>query len=658
MNRWKRITCAITLVTMLGAAIPLQAAAVSTATEIRIGQEAARQVEAGSPMQSDPVLNNWVNSIAAKLAKYRARPDIAYKFKIVDTNDINAFSLPGGFVYVNFGLLNFVNSDDELAGVMGHEMGHVERRHQITMNAKAQVLNILLGVLSIASPFVYRFGNLIGDLSMYKMSRVDELQADQYGLLLMTRANYDPDGMVSFMYRLGKQYGFGRNGLEKYFADHPDPKARIAHLQGYPEIAKTDPSQELQQAIHDEEEGRFAYSLYKLDRVMSKSPNDQTALLHKGQVALALGNFQTSELALTQVKHVAHSATPAGAAADRELSLLPRNDDKPSLLKPNLARIQGELASADAAAKANQSAISDRVKLGKKDVKTFGERLDNLSYEVPNFGRIDIRPGSRLDAVERDLEHMSKDLNMLLDKAGFALGDAEGMLKDDAGVLNEMQAPLRAATISGSTLRLLPHYPALIKQINDSTNQLVGAVTDARGAVALGWQAVGPLDNYLRELDRTPLDFGGDISPRAGSDLKVLATAAITALDAAAAAAEQAQAQYFAAQSRQLQSRITLLGLAFPRARYDTLRHVLHQRLGVEAPSYDEALTLDLAPGDVAAASWLAAEQKVPVSTIVNEQRATGRGYVDMALDKHLSQESLEVVLGLVWEGYAEKPQM
>ncbi|MBC5827062.1 MAG: M48 family metalloprotease, partial [Candidatus Eremiobacteraeota bacterium] len=622
----------------------------------RIGLAAARRVDMENQILSDPLLNNWVNGVAANLARYRARPDISYKFKIIDTNDINAFSLPGGFVYVNFGLLNFVNSNDELAGVMAHEIGHVERRHQVTLNAKAQVLNILLGVLSIASPFIYRFGNLIGDLSISKLSRIDELQADQYGLQLMSRADYDPNAMVSFMSRLGKEYGDHANGFEKYFESHPDPKARIAHLKGYPALSKADTAQLLSQAIHDEDEGRYAYASYKLDEVLGQDSANQIALLHKGQVSLALGNFDKSELALTEVRHSPHVSMAAESAANREMALLPAADP-PSLLKPSIAPVRSQLATAGGIAKADQASLEDRVKLAKKDEKQLDDRLNNISYEVPNFGRIDIRPGSRLEGVINDLEHMAKDLNLLTGKSDYVVTNSSSMHKDDISVINEMQAPLRGSTVGGNTLTMLPFYPDMIKQMTQSSNGLVLSVTAARGALALGWQAMPALDAYFRQLDRTPLDFGGDMSPRAAQDLKPLALAAIAQLDVAANAAEQAQSLYFTAQARQLYSRITLLGVGYPAGRYATLVRTIRDRVGIEAPNYDATLRLALSPGDVAAASWLAAEEKVPVSTVINEQRALGRSFVDMSLDKHLSQESLEVILGQWWEGYAEKPE-
>src|SRR5579872_6743560 len=321
---WKRGLALTLLACLTVGTIPSQALAVSTATEVQIGQQAARQVEQENALVTDPVLNSWVNSIGDNLSQFRARPDIKYKFKVIDTNDINAFSLPGGFVYLNFGLLNFVNSEDELAGVMGHEMGHVERRHSITLNAKAQVLNILLGLLSIASPFVYRFGNMIDALSVLKMSRVDELQADQYGLLLMTRAGYDPNAMVSFMDRLGKEYGESGGALAKYFETHPGSKDRVAHMRGYDPLNKVTNEQLLAQAIHDESEGRFAYAQHKLTEVLAKDPNNQLVLLHEGQVDLALGSFESSHEALARVERDPHLTPAAESAARHELALLPK----------------------------------------------------------------------------------------------------------------------------------------------------------------------------------------------------------------------------------------------------------------------------------------------------------------------------------------------
>ena len=644
------------LASLVVTSLPLPARAVSTATEIQIGRQASAQVDRENQIISDPILNNWVNSIGANLAQYRARPDITYTFKILDTNDINAFSLPGGFVYLNYGLLNFVNSDDELAGVMGHEMGHVERRHQITLNAKAQIINVILGILAMASPFVWRFGNLIDSLSVYKLSRVDELQADQYGLLLMTRAGYDPDGMVSFMQRLGSKSSDSSDLLNKYFETHPEPAARVAHLRGYPQFVQVTPETLLAQAIHDESEGRYAYARYKIGKVLAKDPSNQLALLHEGEVDLALGDFAESQQALARVAHT--NLTPAAeSAAEHELALLPKAQTPGSrFLHPNIAPLNEQIAGALTTTRTTQSAMDDRIKLLRDDLSRFNYRLDSLSYEVPDFSNVNVRPGSRIEGVINDLSHMAKDINIVFDKSVAIMSNSPGMLKDDISVLNEMQAPLHRKTMTATDLELLPFYPNLLTQLTTSQGELVSGITASRGAIALGWQSLAPLDSYFRQLDRAQLDFGGDLSPRTAQDLKPLAQTAITALDAAATAADTAQTFYFNAQARQLISGITMLGVGVSEGRYDSLARVIALRLATTPPTYDESIRLGLSAGDITAATWLAAEEKVPVSTVINEQRATGKSIIDIAVEKHLSQESLEVIMGLIYEGYAEKP--
>src|SRR5579863_4628275 len=554
MKMWKRALTLATLLAFCSTIAPIPASAESTQQEIQIGRMAARDVDAQNAFVTDPLLNAWVQSTAANLAQYRARPDITYQFKIVDTNDINAFSLPGGFTYVNFGLLNYVNSDDELAGVLGHEIGHTERRHQTTLQAKAQVLNLILGIASIFNPFIYRFGNIIGGAALEKMSRVDELQADQYGLLLMSRAGYDPNAMVSFQYRLGKQFGDSANGIEKYFEDHPESSARVSHLMGYPELSQTNYDQILAQAIHDEDEGRYAYALTKYDAVLKAQPDNQLALLHKGQVELALGSFEKSATAFTQVEHTPSVTAAAARAAAHEMSLLPDRAKSPGdvILHPSLTPVRQHLADAISHTKADQTAIADRVKLGKDDLKRFDARLNNMSYEIPNFQNVDIRPGSRIEGVVYDLYHMFKDLNLVFDKSSYLIDQSDGIVRDDLGVLNQMDAPLHGNTIAGDALSLLPSYGDIGSQINASTGELVTAVTAARGAVALGWQSVPAIDAYFRKLDTMSLSFGGDLSPRDAQDLKPLATAAEQQLDVAANAAESAQTLFYAAQARQI----------------------------------------------------------------------------------------------------------
>ena len=646
------------LASLVVSSLPVPAGAVSTASEIRIGEEAARQVDAQNPILTDPILQNWVNTIGGNLAQYRARPDIHYTFKIIDANDINSFSLPGGFIYVYYGMLNFVNSDDELAGVLGHEIGHTERRNQITLNAKAQIINLVLGVLSFISPFIWRFGGLINGLSVEKMSRIDELQADQYGLMLMTRAGYDPNAMVSMMERLGNEEAAqGNDLLNKYFEDHPEAPDRVAHLRGYAELSQQTSDQMLAEAIHDQDEGRYAYAQHKIDLVLAKDPTNQLALLHEGQVDVALGDYTEGQLALGKVQHAASLTPAAKTAAQEEMALLPEAEmPGGKLLDPDIRPLVTQVSDALAATKVTQASLDDHIKLGRDDLTRFNTRLNNMMYEVPDFSQVDVQPGSRLDGVITDLSHMAKDINIVEDKADALMLNSPGMLKDDVSVLNEMNAPLHRKAMTATDVELLPFYPDLLSQMNQSQTELISGVTSTRGAMALAWEAIPLLDDYFRELDRAQLDFGGDLSPSTAQQLKPLAVKAETALDAAAATAEVAQSSYYNAQARQLISSVTMLGVGLSEPRYETLSHVISYRLGIDPPTYEESVRLGLSAGDITAATWLAAEEKVPVSTVINEERATGKSVIDIAVAKGLSQESLEIILGLIYEGYTEKP--
>ncbi len=228
---FRRLVPIATIISLLCANIPSPALAVSTATEVQMGKDTDAQVRDAYTIVSDPLLNSWVNDVSHKLWAQVARKDVPYNIKIIDQPDVNAFSTLGGYVYINMGALDFAQSDDELAGIIGHETGHNERRHTVTLPAKAQALDILFGLASLFSPFMYRFGQLAEAGIIAKMSRADELQADQYGLLLMSRAGYDPDAMVTFMSHLGVAYAEHDSFVDKYFNDyHPGVPDRVARI--------------------------------------------------------------------------------------------------------------------------------------------------------------------------------------------------------------------------------------------------------------------------------------------------------------------------------------------------------------------------------------------------------------------------------------------
>jgi predicted Zn-dependent protease len=202
----------------------------SKSQEIELGRQSAGQVEQQIGLVDDRALQEWVGGIGKSLAAASERPDLPWTFNVVDDPTVNAFALPGGFVYVTRGLLGHMSNDAELAGVMGHEIGHVTAQHSVNQLSKQQLATggLLLG--AVLSPEVARFGNLAQtglSVLFLKFSRDDESQADRLGLRYMTRAGYDPHEMPKVFDELRRVSASSGDGkIPSWLSTHPDPGNR------------------------------------------------------------------------------------------------------------------------------------------------------------------------------------------------------------------------------------------------------------------------------------------------------------------------------------------------------------------------------------------------------------------------------------------------
>lgn len=202
----------------------------SRADEIKLGQQAAAEADKQLPIlpANDPI-SVYVRQLGARLAANTPEPQYPYTFKVVNQKEINAFSLPGGPVYVNLGTIQAADNEAQLAGVMAHEIGHVVMRHgtqQASKGAFAQLLGGLIGTVAgrgtggALAQLGYQIG---GGMVMLKYSRADESQADDVGAHLAYDTGYDPHQMSVFFEKL-KQEGGGRG--PQFLSDHPDPGNR------------------------------------------------------------------------------------------------------------------------------------------------------------------------------------------------------------------------------------------------------------------------------------------------------------------------------------------------------------------------------------------------------------------------------------------------
>jgi len=211
---------------------------VSREQEIELGREAATLMEQDLRLLEDQTVGDYINGLGQALVARSGRSDLPYTFTVVDTGEINAFALPGGFIYVHRGLIEAADNESELAGVLGHEIGHVVARHGVDQLQRAQIANVGLSVLGslLGRGRTATIGNMAAELvaggTFMKFSRDAEREADQLGARNVADAGHTPRGMITFFETLDALREHDPNAVERFFASHPSPTERIGNLTG------------------------------------------------------------------------------------------------------------------------------------------------------------------------------------------------------------------------------------------------------------------------------------------------------------------------------------------------------------------------------------------------------------------------------------------
>lgn len=209
----------------------------STKDEVSIGRKAAQEVEKELRIYGDPVVAAYIDSLGQILARNSKRPDLEYHFKVVDTDEVNAFALPGGWLYINRGLITVAGNESELAGVIAHEIGHVVGRHGARQITKQYGLAVLMELAlggeenpSLAREIAEQFASIGAGLTLLKYSRDAEREADVFAVEEMAAAGIDPEGMVSFLAKLQAQREAEPSGTSLWFSTHPATGERIQNV--------------------------------------------------------------------------------------------------------------------------------------------------------------------------------------------------------------------------------------------------------------------------------------------------------------------------------------------------------------------------------------------------------------------------------------------
>lgn len=202
---------------------------VTPAQEAAIGREGFNAVATEYGVYDDAALAAYVDSVGRKVARASEQPELPWKFTLLDDAAVNAFAMPGGYIYVTRGLLAHMQSEAQLAGVLGHEIGHVTARHSAKQITQQQLAGLGLGIAAAVSPTFRRYGSAAEQglgLLMLKYSRDDESQADELGVRYSSVSGYDPreiPGTYRTLQRIAERAG---QSLPQYMSTHPDPGQR------------------------------------------------------------------------------------------------------------------------------------------------------------------------------------------------------------------------------------------------------------------------------------------------------------------------------------------------------------------------------------------------------------------------------------------------
>jgi predicted Zn-dependent protease len=201
---------------------------ISTAKEVDIGRGIAATIAGRFPVSTDTSLTRYVNLVGLTVASQNPRGDIEYRFAVLETPTVNAYAAPGGYVFVTRGALGLMESEAELAGVLAHEVGHVNQRHVINQIRKSDTMREVRDQLDIQGGTLDRVVGTGSNALFMGLSRGDELEADSLGIEYAAAAGYDPGGLAAFVTRLDRHAGEGP--VSEFFATHPKPNERAERL--------------------------------------------------------------------------------------------------------------------------------------------------------------------------------------------------------------------------------------------------------------------------------------------------------------------------------------------------------------------------------------------------------------------------------------------
>jgi len=205
----------------------------STTEEISLGREIAGNLLGAAPLVKDAALQKYVNSVGRWVASQSERPELPWRFGVIESEDLNAFAAPGGYIMLTKGLYRKLQNEAQLAGVLGHEIAHVVKKHQLKVLQKQQLLSMGAGLLSDKyakdNALISKAIGSGAEISARSLDKSAEYEADRLGLSYATRAGYEPYGLAEVLQTLGQSSSSDAN-VALLFKTHPHPDERLTAL--------------------------------------------------------------------------------------------------------------------------------------------------------------------------------------------------------------------------------------------------------------------------------------------------------------------------------------------------------------------------------------------------------------------------------------------
>ncbi len=247
MKRMRGLLCAAAAALLVGCDV-------SNEEEVSLGRENAQKINEAIPLVTDPRATGYINALGRSIAARTSRGSLEWHFAIVNSGEVNAFALPGGYIYVNRGLIERAQTLDQLTGVLGHEIGHVVLRHSVEQMKKTTGANIgvtvICAVTSLCESGLSQIAiSMAGSAILARYSREDEVEADSQAVINVVNAGFDPAGIPEFFRSLMEERKHNPGVFDTFFASHPIEESRVSYTRGL--IQRYDP-QRLAQLVSDD----------------------------------------------------------------------------------------------------------------------------------------------------------------------------------------------------------------------------------------------------------------------------------------------------------------------------------------------------------------------------------------------------------------------